>query len=156
MGAFSPFLNEKVELYGVEAGGRGRKMGYHAATLVSGTQGVLHGAKTYVLQDDHGQIQETHSISAGLDYPGVGPELSHIKDTRRARFVSVTDDEAVLAFNLLSQSEGIIPALEPAHALSYAMSLSKKMSKERSLVVNLSGRGDKDVEVVADHLGEKI
>jgi tryptophan synthase beta chain len=146
MGIFHPFAGDaSVRLIGVEAGGRGPAMGEHAATLVHGVEGVLHGARTYVLQDRYGQISGTHSVSAGLDYPGVGPEHSHFKDTGRAAYVSVGDGDALAAFQELSRSEGIIPALEPAHAIAYARNLARGEARGRTIVVNLSGRGDKDV-----------
>jgi tryptophan synthase beta chain len=153
IGIFYPFLGDKdVKLIGVEAGGRGLETEEHAASLVEGRIGVLHGAKSYVLQDKNGQIRETHSVSAGLDYPGVGPEHSYLKDTKRAIYVGVTDQEALEAFHVLSHSEGIIPALEPAHALFYATKLAKTLTKEQTIVVNLSGRGDKDLSIVTDLL----
>ena len=154
MGLFYPFVkDESVEIVGVEAGGYGLDSGKHAATLVKGEEGVLHGSWSYVLQDDNGQIVETHSISAGLDYPGVGPELSHMKYTGRARFVAITDDEALEGFKLLCRTEGIIPALESSHAVAYAAKLAKKMTSDQIMVVNLSGRGDKDMHTVAEALG---
>ncbi len=153
IGIFYPFLGDRdVKLVGVEAAGRGLETEEHAASLVEGRIGVLHGAKSYVLQDKNGQIRETHSVSAGLDYPGVGPEHSYLKDTRRAIYVGVTDQEALEAFHVLSHSEGIIPALEPAHALFYATKLAKTLTKEQTIVVNLSGRGDKDLSIVTDSL----
>jgi tryptophan synthase beta chain len=149
IGIFHSFLRDKsVRLYGVEAQGRGEKKGQHAATLRSGSPGVLHGTHSYLLQDRNGQILGTHSVSAGLDYPGVGPEHSYLKDTGRVTYVSATDEEAVGAFEELSLVEGIIPALEPAHALAYARKLCRKMTKRHLVVVNLSGRGDKDLETV--------
>ncbi|HWV35784.1 MAG TPA: tryptophan synthase subunit beta [Thermomicrobiales bacterium] len=154
MGLFYPFVkDESVEIVGVEAGGYGLDSGKHAATLVKGEEGVLHGSWSYVLQDDNGQIVETHSISAGLDYPGVGPELSHMKYTGRARFVAITDEEALEGFKLLCRTEGIIPALESSHAVAYAAKLAKEMTSDQIMVVNLSGRGDKDMHTVADALG---
>ncbi|MFH0914489.1 MAG: tryptophan synthase subunit beta, partial [Chloroflexota bacterium] len=132
--------------------GRGLDSGLHAATLARGEVGVLHGAKSYVLQDKAGQIQETHSISAGLDYPGVGPEHSYLKDTGRASYVAVTDREALEGFRLLSRTEGIIPALEPSHAVFYAAKLAPTLDKGQVMVVNLSGRGDKDLGIVAEAL----
>jgi tryptophan synthase beta chain len=157
LGTFYPFEDDKnVKLYGVEAAGEGIESGKHAASLGAGAEGVFHGMLTYVLQDEDGQIQNTHSISAGLDYPGVGPEHSFLKALKRAEYESVTDEEAVEAFEALSQEEGIIPALESAHAVAYALKLAKKMKKEQAVVVTLSGRGDKDVETVADYLGVKI
>jgi len=157
MGAFHPFLEDrKVALYGVEAGGLGLSSGKHAATLCAGQEGVFHGMLTYVLQDGDGQISQTHSISAGLDYPGVGPEHAYLKATGRAQYSAVTDKQALEAFIDLSKHEGIIPALESSHAVYYAVRLASKMSQDQIVVVNLSGRGDKDVNVVADRLGVKI
>ncbi len=156
IGIFHPFLNdEQVKLIGVEAAGRGLATGKHAATLAGGKIGVLHGAKSYVLQDRHGQILETHSISAGLDYPGVGPEHSYLKDIRRATYVAATDDEALEGFKLLCYTEGIQPALEPAHAIFYAARLAGTLNHEDIIIVNLSGRGDKDISIVADALEAK-
>ncbi len=152
IGMFHEFLDSKVELYGVEAGGEGLQSNKHSATLCAGTEGVLHGMLTYLLQDDEGQILDTHSISAGLDYPGVGPEHSFLKSVKRVNYTNVTDSEAVNAFLSLSKYEGIIPALEPAHAVAYAMKIAKKYSKNSSIIVTLSGRGDKDVEVVEQYL----
>jgi len=157
MGAFYPFVEDtQVGLYGVEAGGLGLATGKHAATLCAGQEGVFHGMLTYVLQDDDGQIQPTHSVSAGLDYPGVGPEHAYLKATKRALYTSVTDKQALDAFMELSRTEGIIPALEPAHAVHYAIKLAAKMKPDQILVINLSGRGDKDVNVVAEKLGVRI
>ncbi|MBO3799502.1 MAG: tryptophan synthase subunit beta [Candidatus Brockarchaeota archaeon] len=157
IGIFYPFIeDEDVELYGVEAAGEGLESGRHAASLCAGSEGVFHGMLSYVLQDENGQILTTHSISAGLDYPGVGPEHSFLKSIGRVKYDAVTDEEALEAFLELSRLEGIIPALEPCHALAYAKKLAEKMSKDEILVVNLSGRGDKDVEVVANRLGVKI
>jgi tryptophan synthase beta chain len=156
IGIFHPFLNdEEVKLIGVEAAGRGLNTGEHAASLVAGTAGVLHGTKSYVLQDKDGQIRETHSISAGLDYPGVGPEHSYLKDIGRATYVAVTDEEALEGFQLLCNTEGIAPALEPAHAIFYAAKMAGSLEKEQIIVVNLSGRGDKDMDIVAQALGVK-
>jgi len=156
IGIFYPFLNdENVRLIGVEAAGRGLKTGEHAASLAAGTIGVLHGAKSYVLQDSNGQIKETHSISAGLDYPGVGPEHSYLKDTGRANYVAVDDKEALEGFQLLCSVEGIAPALEPAHAVFYAAKMASSLEKEQIIVVNLSGRGDKDMDIVIEALGLK-
>jgi len=153
IGIFHPFLRDmEVEFYGVEAGGNGVPMGHHAASLVAGREGVLHGMYTYVLQDEHGQIQTTNSISAGLDYPAVGPEHSHLMTMQRARYVAVTDTEALDGFKLLSESEGIIPALEPSHAISYASKLTKLYGSKDSVIINLSGRGDKDLETVVKAL----
>lgn len=157
MGAFYPFINdESVGLFGVEAGGLGLETGKHAATLCAGDEGVFHGMLTYVLQDADGQIQPTHSISAGLDYPGVGPEHAYLKASGRATYTSVTDEQALEAFVELSKVEGIIPALEPAHAVHYAIGLASRMTQDQIVVINLSGRGDKDVYVVAEKLGAKI
>ena len=160
VGMFYPFSKDRsVKLLGVEAGGDGIDTNRHSATLTGGSKGVLHGVRTYVLQDKHGQISDTHSVSAGLDYPGVGPELSSWKDNERAKFMAATDAEAFQGFRLISQLEGIIPALETAHAVWGAMELAKDMSKEQDIVICLSGRGDKDVQSVADELptlGPKI
>jgi len=155
MGLFYPFLrDQETALIGVEAGGRGLNSGAHAATLVRGSKGVLHGSFSYLLQDKHGQVLPTHSISAGLDYPGVGPEHSYLKETGRAKYVAVTDAEAMKGFQLLCETEGIIPALEPSHAIAYAAKIAPRMSKESIIIVNLSGRGDKDVETVRKTLGK--
>jgi tryptophan synthase beta chain len=148
MGLFYPFMNDAVELIGVEAAGKGIGTGKHAATLCAGSVGVLHGSKSYVLQDADGQIREAHSISAGLDYPGVGPEHALLKEKGRARYVAVTDEEALHAFHTLCRLEGIIPALESAHALAWAMQEAGRRPKQDLLVVNLSGRGDKDLGTV--------
>jgi tryptophan synthase beta chain len=157
IGIFHPFLKDKtVRLVGVEAAGRGIKSGRHAASLEAGRVGVLHGAKSYLLQDSVGQISETHSISAGLDYPGVGPEHSYLKDSGRAEYVAVSDDEALKGFKLLSRTEGIIPALEPAHAIYYASKLAGSLKRGEVIIVNLSGRGDKDMDIVTRALGVKI
>jgi len=156
IGIFHPFLEDKeVKFVGVEAGGRGLKTGKHAASLMVGKIGVLHGTKSYVLQDSRGQIKETHSISAGLDYPGVGPEHSYLKDIGRVTYVAVNDKEALEAFQLLCRTEGIPPALEPAHAIAHATKLAASLSKEQIIVVNLSGRGDKDMDIVVEALGMK-
>jgi tryptophan synthase beta chain len=156
MGIFYPFLDDRdVSLIGVEAAGRGLDTRKHAASLVAGRIGVLHGAKSYVLQDSNGQIRETHSISAGLDYPGVGPEHSYLKDSGRATYVAVTDEEALEGFKLLCRTEGIAPALEPAHAIFYAVRMAGSLSKEQIIIINLSGRGDKDMNIVAEALGVK-
>lgn len=153
IGSFYPFLdNSDVVLYGVEAGGKGIKSGKHSASLAAGSEGILHGMFTRLLQDDCGQVIETHSISAGLDYPGVGPEHAMLKELKRARYATCTDQEAIEGFLALSRSEGIIPALEPSHAISYAMKLAEEMKKDDIIVVTLSGRGDKDVEIVRDYL----
>jgi tryptophan synthase beta chain len=157
MGTFYPFIDdEEVKMYGVEAGGQGIESGKHAASICAGAEGVFHGMQTYVLQDENGQIENTHSISAGLDYPGVGPEHSFLNFIKRAKYATATDEEAVQAFLELSKSEGIIPALEPSHAIAFAMKLARKMKKNQTVVINLSGRGDKDVEVVASYMGVKI
>jgi tryptophan synthase beta chain len=154
IGIFHPFVDDKnVKFIGVEAAGRGIRTGRHAASLVAGTVGVLHGTKSYVLQDDAGQILETHSIAAGLDYPGVGPEHSYYKKIGRATYVAVDDKEALAAFQLLCQTEGIIPALEPAHAISYAAKMAGSLDKEQIIVVNLSGHGDKDMDIIVKALG---
>jgi len=157
MGLFYPFVRDAgVRLLGVEAAGRGLRTGKHSASIQAGTIGVLHGSKSYVLQDQRGQINETHSIAAGLDYPGVGPELSYLRDSGRARFASATDDEAIAAIQLLAEVEGIIPALESAHAIAVVKRLAPRLSKRQIIVVNLSGRGDKDMLTVADYLGVKL
>lgn len=156
MGMFYPFIEDgDVKLFGVEAGGAGLETNKHAATLSSGSVGVLHGTLTHLLQDDHGQIEEAFSISAGLDYPGVGPEHSHLHDSNRVTYTSITDLEALEAFQFLSKKEGIIPALESAHAVAYAVKLAKEMKQGETLVICLSGRGDKDVEQVKDVLEGK-
>lgn len=156
IGIFHPFVNDKaVKLIGVEAAGRGIDTGKHAASLIAGRVGVLHGAKSYVLQNDYGQIMETHSISAGLDYPGVGPEHSYLKDSGRATYVGATDEEALEGFKLLCQTEGITPALESAHTIFYATKLASTLNKEQIIVVNLSGRGDKDMDIVGKALEVK-
>jgi tryptophan synthase beta chain len=153
MGLFHPFLDDRdVEIYGVEAAGHGLASGLHAASIAGGRPGVLHGNRTYLLMNEDGQINEAHSISAGLDYPGIGPEHSWLNDIGRVKYLSATDDEAVAAFQLCSQLEGIIPALEPAHALARVMDLAPAKPKDHLMVVNLSGRGDKDLASVADYL----
>lgn len=150
MGLFYPFYQDKsVKFIGVEAAGLGIKTGKHAASLCAGSIGVLHGSKSYVLQDKNGQILPTHSVSAGLDYPGVGPEHSFYKETGRAEYVAITDKEALDAFQLLAELEGIIPALESAHAVAYTCKLAPKLKKNQIIVINLSGRGDKDVQQVS-------
>jgi len=149
MGMFYPFLKDDVRLIGVEAAGLGLSSFKHSASLTKGTVGTLHGSKSYILQDDDGQILSTHSIAAGLDYPGVGPEHSYLKKTGKVTYTTVTDGEALDAFKILSELEGIIPALESAHAVAYAIKLAPQMKKNELIVVNLSGRGDKDVEQVA-------
>ena len=147
IGLFAPFLNDGVQMFGVEAGGTGKK---HAARLTGkGRQGVLHGMMTYLLEDADGQISETHSVSAGLDYPAVGPQHSHLSDSRRVKYVSASDSEALAAFHLLSEKEGIIPALESAHAVAFALKLAKKAGRGKTMIVCLSGRGDKDLEHVS-------
>jgi len=157
MGIFHPFASESdVKLIGVEAAGRGLENGNHSATLMAGSPGVLHGAKSYLLQDKYGQVMNTTSIAPGLDYPGVGPEHSYYKDTGRASYVAVNDSQALEGFQLLSNSEGIIPALESAHAVFYAAQIAPTLSKDTLLVVNLSGRGDKDISIVAQALGMKL
>ncbi len=151
MGIFHPYIaHEKTRLIGVEAAGEGLDSGKHSASLERGSPGVLHGNRTYILQDDNGQITETHSVSAGLDYPGVGPEHAWLKDIGRAEYVGITDAEALEAFHHLCRTEGIIPALESSHALAYAMKLAKTMRPDQTILVNLSGRGDKDIGTVAD------
>jgi tryptophan synthase beta chain len=149
MGIFHPYIpDESVRLIGVEAAGHGLESGRHAATLCAGRPGVLHGNRTYLLQDENGQIVETHSVSAGLDYPGVGPEHAWLKESGRAEYVAVTDEDAIQAFHDLCRLEGIIPALESAHAVAYAAKIAPRMDKDQILLVNLSGRGDKDLETV--------
>ena len=156
MGLFHPFLDEPgIEIYGVEAAGLGLATGKHAASIAGGRPGVLHGNRTYLLMNDDGQIEEAHSISAGLDYPGIGPEHAWLNDVNRVKFLSATDDEAVAAFQLCSKLEGIIPALEPAHALARVLDLAPKKSMDHLMVVNLSGRGDKDLDSVARYLSTK-
>jgi tryptophan synthase beta chain len=157
MGLFYPFKDDPgVRLIGVEAGGLGLETGRHAATLCAGSPGVLHGAMSYLLQSRDGQVLPTHSISAGLDYPGVGPEHAYLKDAGRAQYVSVTDPEALEGFHLLSRAEGIIPALEPAHAVAYLRTLAPALGRDRLIVLGLSGRGDKDVTTVAQAMGEDL
>jgi tryptophan synthase beta chain len=154
IGIFHPYIPyENVRLIGVEAGGEGVATGRHAAPLSAGTPGVLHGFKSYLMQDENGQIIETHSVSAGLDYPGVGPEHSYLKDAGRAEYVAINDDEAMRAFHDLCKYEGIIPALESSHALAHAMKIAPTMGKDKVLLVNLSGRGDKDINTVANLTG---
>jgi tryptophan synthase beta chain len=157
IGMFHPFLtDESVRLFGVEAAGRGIPSGLHAASLTGGRPGVLHGNKTYLLQDDDGQITDAHSISAGLDYPGIGPEHAFLNDVGRATYLSATDDEAVEAFQLCARLEGVIPALESAHAVARLPELAKEVGKDGVIVMLMSGRGDKDLASVAEHLGRKI
>jgi tryptophan synthase beta chain len=154
MGIFYDYLNVPgVKLVGVEAGGEGIDTPRHAATLSAGTPGILHGNRTYLMQDADGQISETHSVSAGLDYPGVGPEHSWLKDSGRAQYVAITDEESLEAFHTCCQIEGIIPALETSHALAYAAKIAPSMSKDKVILVNLSGRGDKDMHTVAEKSG---
>ena len=157
IGLFHPFLkDESVAMYGVEAGGHGIATGQHAAPLSAGSPGVLHGNRTYLMSDAAGQILETHSVSAGLDYPGVGPEHSWLKDLKRVNYVDATDEEAMEAFHKLTRLEGIIPALESSHAVAYAMKLAATMPKDKCIIINLSGRGDKDIETVAKIEGIKL
>ncbi len=154
IGLFHPFLDDKdVAIYGVEAAGHGLSSGAHAASLTGGRPGVLHGNRTYLLMDDDGQIAEAHSISAGLDYPGIGPEHSWLHDIGRVQYISATDTEALEAFQLLSKLEGIIPALEPAHAIAKVCEIAPKLPKDHLMIVNMCGRGDKDIFTVAEHLG---
>jgi tryptophan synthase beta chain len=157
MGLFYPFINDRrVRMVGVEAAGRGLRTGKHAASVLGGKVGVLHGSKSYILQDSAGQIRETHSIAAGLDYPGVGPELSYLKDLGRVEFSSATDREAMEAIKFLAEVEGIIPALESAHAIAAVMQFAPRLGKHKTVLVNLSGRGDKDMGTVGDYLGVKL
>jgi tryptophan synthase beta chain len=157
MGLFYPFLGDRaVRMYGVEAAGAGLDTGRHAASLCAGRPGVLHGNRTYLLEDAEGQISATHSISAGLDYPGVGPEHAWLKDSGRAEYVAITDSEALQAFHTLTRLEGIIPALESSHALAYAAKLAATLASDRSIIVNLSGRGDKDIHTVAGYDGIQL
>ncbi len=156
IGTFYPLLDEDTEMIGVEAAGKGLRTHHHSATLNAGTKGVLHGMMTYLLQNKEGQIQETHSISAGLDYPGVGPEHSYLKDSKRVKYSSATDEEVIDAFLLLTRTEGIIPALESAHAVAEAVKVAKKRPKSDTIVITLSGRGDKDVEVVEEYLKRNV
>ncbi|GIV19907.1 MAG: tryptophan synthase beta chain 1 [Armatimonadota bacterium] len=153
MGIFYPFLEDPVRLIGVEAAGRGLHTGEHAATLAKGRPGVLHGAASYLLQDEYGQVMPTHSISAGLDYPGVGPEHSYLKERGRAEYVTATDEEALEALQMLARMEGIIAALETAHAVAHAIQIAPAMPKDATILINLSGRGDKDVDIVSRALG---
>ena len=157
MGLFHPFLNDKsVNMIGVEAGGKGVGTDLHAASLAGGRAGILHGMQSYFLQNEDGQIQEAHSISAGLDYPGIGPEHAWLFDQKRVDYVSITDDEALDAFQLCTRLEGIIPALEPAHAFAHVAKIAGDMPSDHILVMNLCGRGDKDIFTVAEKLGVKI
>ncbi len=154
IGIFYPFLDDPVELIGVEAAGRGMESGEHAASLSGGRVGVLHGTKSYLLQDSEGQVKGTHSIAPGLDYPGVGPEHSYLKKIGRTKYVAVDDEGALEGFKLLSETEGIIPALEPSHAIYYASKLARDLSQDKLVVVNLSGRGDKDLDIVVQRMGK--
>ncbi len=157
IGLFYPFLRDKkVRMFGIEAAGEGINTPRHAATLVKGKVGVLHGAKSYLLQDHDGQVHPTHSISAGLDYPGVGPEHSYLKETKRVEYVAVTDDQAMEGFTLLSKTEGIIPALESAHAIYFGTRYARKLPKNKIIVINLSGRGDKDMGTAAEYFGVRL
>jgi tryptophan synthase beta chain len=157
IGLFHPFIeDESVRLYGVEAAGHGIETGLHAAALTGGRPGVLHGNRTYLLQNDDGQIQEAHSISAGLDYPGVGPEHSYLKDSGRATYLSATDREALEAFQLCARLEGILPALEPAHALARVGEIAQEIGKDGVVVMNMCGRGDKDIFTVAEAFGTTL
>ncbi len=156
IGTFYPLLDDSTEMFGIEAGGSGIKTKHHSATLNAGSKGVLHGMLTYLLQDKEGQILDTHSIAAGLDYPGVGPEHSYLKDIKRVKYDNVSDNDAINAFLMLARTEGILPALESSHALSYAIKIAKKRSKSETIVVTLSGRGDKDVEIVEDYLNKNV
>ena len=154
IGIFHPFIDDKsVRLIGLEAGGKGIETGLHASTISGGMPGVLHGTRSYVLQDSDGQTIESHSISAGLDYPGVGPEHAYLNDIGRAEYRSITDDQAMYAFSLLCKSEGIIPAIETAHALAGALEIGNELGKEATILINLSGRGDKDVQTAAEYFG---
>jgi tryptophan synthase beta chain len=157
IGIFHPFLDDaSVKIYGVEAAGRGLKTGAHASSITGGSPGVLHGNRTYLLQDKNGQIKDAHSISAGLDYPGIGPEHAWLHEQGRVTYVPITDKEALDAFQLCSKVEGILPALESAHALAYVEKLAPKLPKDHLIVANLSGRGDKDVFTVAEAMGAKL
>jgi len=157
MGLFHPFLDDKtIEIYGVEAAGHGLDSGQHAASIARGRPGVLHGNRTYLLMNADGQIEEAHSISAGLDYPGIGPEHAWLNDVGRVKYLSATDEEALDAFQLCCQLEGIIPALEPAHALAQVTKLAPGKPRDHLMVMNMCGRGDKDIFTVAEHLGHRI
>ena len=156
IGTFYPLLETDVEMFGIEAGGEGLDTDHHSATLNVGKKGVLHGMMTYLLQDEEGQIRDTHSIAAGLDYPGVGPEHSYLKDSKRVKYGSASDRDAVNAFLMLAKHEGIIPALESAHAVAYAIKIAKTRPKSETIVITLSGRGDKDVEVVENYLNQNV
>ena len=156
IGTFYPLIDTNAKIIGIEAGGKGIKTKLHSAPLTAGKKGVLHGMMTYLMQNKDGQISETHSISAGLDYPGVGPEHAYLKDENRVEYKTVTDDEVIDAFLILTRTEGIIPALESAHAIAYAIKISKKMKKTESIVVALSGRGDKDIDIVKEYLTKNV
>ncbi len=157
IGLFHPFIDDElVQIYGVEAAGKGLESGAHAASLAKGKPGILHGNRTYLLQNDDGQIQEAHSISAGLDYPGIGPEHSYLNDIGRVKYVSVTDDEALAAFKLCTEKEGILPALEPAHALAYVTKIAPTLPSDHIMVMNLCGRGDKDIFTLAEAFGVEL
>jgi len=157
MGIFYPFINDRgIRMYGVEAAGQGLRTGKHAASICAGKVGVLHGNKNYLLQDNNGQVNPAHSISAGLDYPGVGPEHCYLHDVKRVSYVAVTDKEALKAFQTLTRTEGIMPALESAHAIAYVTKLAPTLKKDKIVLVNLSGRGDKDIHIVADLMGVKL
>ena len=156
IGTFYPLIDTNTRIIGIEAGGKGVKTKLHSAPLTAGKKGVLHGMMTYLMQDKDGQISETHSISAGLDYPGVGPEHAYLKDENRVEYKAVTDDEVIDAFLILTRTEGIIPALESAHAIAHAIKISKKMKKTESIVVTLSGRGDKDIDIVKEYLAKNV
>ncbi|MHB8064360.1 MAG: tryptophan synthase subunit beta, partial [Ruminiclostridium sp.] len=157
MGLFYDFIGDSsVELIGCEAAGKGIDTDYHAATIAKGQLGIFHGMKSYFCQDEHGQIAPVYSISAGLDYPGIGPEHANLHDTSRARYVPITDAEAINAFEYLSKTEGIIPAIESSHAIAYAMKLAPKMASDKIMVICLSGRGDKDVAAIAKYMGVNI
>jgi tryptophan synthase beta chain len=156
IGLFHPFRNDRVRFIGVEAGGLGMSTGKHSASLNAGSVGTLHGSMSYILQSDFGNILETHSFAAGLDYPGVGPEHAFLKESRRAEYVTVTDEEALEAFQLLAKTEGILPALESAHALAYVKKIAPSMGRDQIMIVNLSGRGDKDVQSVALKMGVEL
>ena len=156
IGTFYPLIDTNAKIIGIEAGGKGVKTKLHSAPLTAGKKGVLHGMMTYLMQDKDGQISETHSISAGLDYPGVGPEHAFLKDENRVEYKAVTDDEVIDAFLILTRTEGIIPALESAHAIAHAIKISKKMKKTESIVVTLSGRGDKDIDIVKEYLAKNV
>jgi tryptophan synthase beta chain len=156
IGLFYPFFKDNVRFIGVEAGGLGLNTGKHAASLCAGSIGTLQGSKSYILQSDFGNILETHSFAPGLDYPGVGPEHAYYKESRRAEYVTVTDDEGLEAFHLLCQTEGILPALESAHALAYAKKIASSFRRDEIMIINLSGRGDKDVQSVALRTGVEL